>query len=45
MANDDLTGNLPTEVLLDWFDERSIFTPIDKKAFQESYDFSSRIFS
>ena len=45
MAKDDLTGNLPTEALLAWFDERSISTPIDKKAFQESYDFSSRIFS
>lgn len=45
MAKDDLTGNLPTEALLDWFDERSILTPIDKKAFQESYNFSSRIFS
>ncbi len=45
MAKDDLTGNLPTEALLDWFDERSILTPIDKKAFHESYDFSSRIFS
>lgn len=45
MAKDDLTGNLPTEALLAWFDERSILTPIDKKAFQESYDFSSRIFS
>jgi len=44
MAKDDLTGNLPTEALLSWFDERSIITQIDKKAFQESYDFSSRIF-
>ena len=45
MAKDDLTGNLPTEALLAWFDERSILTPIYKNAFQESYDFSSRIFS
>ena len=45
MAKDDLTGNLPTEALLAWFAERLILTPIDKKAFQESYDFSSRIFS
>jgi hydroxymethylglutaryl-CoA lyase len=45
MAKDDLTGNLPTEALLSWFDNKSILTPIDKKAFQESYDFSSRIFS
>lgn len=45
MAKDDLTGNLPTEALLAWFNERSILTPIDKNAFQESYDFSSRIFS
>ncbi len=45
MAKDDLTGNLPTEALLAWFAERLILTPIDKKAFQESYDFSTRIFS
>jgi hydroxymethylglutaryl-CoA lyase len=45
IAKDDLTGNLPTEALLAWFDERSISTPINKIAFQESYDFSSRIFS
>jgi hydroxymethylglutaryl-CoA lyase len=45
MAKDDLTGNLPTEALLAWFAERLILTPIDEKAFQESYDFSSRIFS
>lgn len=44
MAKDDLTGNLPTEALLAWFNERSITTPIDKIAFQDSYEFSSRIF-
>jgi hydroxymethylglutaryl-CoA lyase len=45
MAKDDLTGNLPTESLLSWFNENSVFHPIDQLQFQEAYDFSSRIFS
>ena len=45
MAKDDLTGNLPTEALLKWFKDQSILPPIDKNAFDEAYNFSSRIFS
>jgi hydroxymethylglutaryl-CoA lyase len=45
MAKDDLTGNLPTESLLSWFNENSVLHPIDQLQFQEAYDFSSRIFS
>lgn len=44
MAKDDLTGNLPTEILLEWLKENDILTGIDEKAFQDAYSFSSRIF-
>jgi hydroxymethylglutaryl-CoA lyase len=45
MAKDDLTGNLPTEILLEWLKEKNIVSSIDEKAFQDAYSFSSRIFS
>lgn len=45
MAKDDLTGNLPTEILLEWLKEKNIVSCIDEKAFQDAYSFSSRIFS
>ena len=44
MAKDDLTGNLPTEALLNWFKEHSVQHPISTEAFDEAYQFSSRIF-
>lgn len=44
MAKDDLTGNLPTEALLNWFKEQSVQHPISTEAFDEAYQFSSRIF-
>ncbi len=44
MAKDDLTGNLPTEALLNWFKEQSVQHPISTGAFDEAYQFSSRIF-
>ncbi len=40
MAKDDLTGNMPTEVMLDWFDQNAVSTGISteflNKALQES---------
>lgn len=45
MAKDDLTGNLPTERLLEWLDENKIAHAIQKEAFNEAFSFSSRIFS
>jgi hydroxymethylglutaryl-CoA lyase len=40
MAKDDLTGNMPTEVMLDWFEQNSVSTGINHeflgKALQES---------
>jgi len=45
MAKDDLTGNLPTEILLEWLKKKNIVSGIEEKAFQDAYSFSSRIFS
>lgn len=34
MAKDDLTGNMPTEIMLDWFKEQAISTGIDENRFE-----------
>jgi hydroxymethylglutaryl-CoA lyase len=44
MAKDDLTGNMPTEKMLEWFDLHQIETGIDRHAFREAFRFSSGIF-
>ena len=44
MAKDDLTGNMPTELMLDWFNEHQIQTGVDEKAFKDAYVTSSAIF-
>ena len=36
MAADDLTGNMPTEKMLEWFDEKGIVTGLDMKLFNEA---------
>lgn len=36
MAKDDLTGNMPTEIMLDWFEQNSIHTGIHKEKFDEA---------
>ena len=33
MATNDLTGNMPTELMLDWFDKNEVKTNIDENAF------------
>jgi hydroxymethylglutaryl-CoA lyase len=45
MANDELTGNLPTENLLSYCDENEIATNIDHALFGESMKIASDIFS
>lgn len=45
MAKDDLTGNMPTEKLLEWFLEKGIKTSVDQQAFQNAYDMSTSIFN
>lgn len=34
MATDNLTGNMPTEIMLDWFKEQAISTGIDENRFE-----------
>ena len=45
MAKDDLTGNMPTEKLLEWFLNKGISTNVDRIAFQNAYDMSTSIFN
>lgn len=44
MAKDDLTGNMPTERMLDWFKAQGIETGVDEARFTEAFVTSSRIF-
>lgn len=44
MAKDDLTGNMPTEKLLNWLKENGVESNINEKAFGLAFDFSSQIF-
>ena len=44
MAKDELTGNMPTERMLDWFKEQGIDTGVDPIRFSEAFVTSSKIF-
>lgn len=44
MAKDDLTGNMPTENLLAYFDERNIKHGLNKDAFEEAMSIANTIF-
>ncbi len=44
MASDKLTGNMPTENLLSFFEEKKLETGIDKKAFNEASLLALKIF-
>jgi hydroxymethylglutaryl-CoA lyase len=44
MAKDDLTGNMPTEGMINWFDEQNIPTGLDKQTFEKAYALSSSTF-
>lgn len=44
MAKDDLTGNMPTELMLEWFSENKIETNINNDAFQSSYQKALSVF-
>ncbi len=44
MAKDDLTGNMPTEIMLDWFNENSINTGIDEIQFKKAYLEANTVF-
>jgi len=44
MAKDDLTGNMPTELALEWFNEQKIPTGIDKNKFSISMNKALTVF-
>ena len=44
MAKDDLTGNMPTETMLDWFNENLINTGIDEGMFNKAYLEANSVF-
>jgi hydroxymethylglutaryl-CoA lyase len=45
MAKDDLTGNVPTEKLLEWFLNNNISTNVNQLSFENTYELSSTIFN
>ncbi len=45
MAKDDLTGNMPTEMILQYLQEKEIEHTIDHYNFENALSFSSKIFS
>lgn len=45
MAKDDLTGNMPTEKLLEWFLNNQIQTNVHQAAFEHAFELSSTIFN
>lgn len=45
MAKDDLTGNMPTEVMLEWFSDQGIGTGIDSNNLQKALQASKMVFS
>ncbi len=45
MAKDDLTGNMPTEKLLEWFLNNNISTNVNQVVFENAYELSSTIFN
>jgi len=44
MAKDDLTGNMPTEIMLDWFNEQNISTGIDPLSLSAALLATSSVF-
>lgn len=44
MADDDLVGNMPTEVMLDYFNQNKIDNTIDKELFDESMTMAQTVF-
>ena len=44
MADDDLVGNMPTEFLLQYMNEKNIDTGLDMQAFEKSMFMASSVF-
>lgn len=45
LSGDALTGNMPTEIMLNWFEENNILLPIEKDAFHEAMNVSNTVFN
>jgi hydroxymethylglutaryl-CoA lyase len=45
MANDKLTGNMPSEIVLNYFKTKHIETEINESYFEKAFGFSSKIFN
>jgi hydroxymethylglutaryl-CoA lyase len=45
MASDKLTGNMPTENLLDWLEKNKVDTGINKKDFAEAMTMAGQVFT
>jgi hydroxymethylglutaryl-CoA lyase len=44
MAQDDLVGNMPTEFMIDYFEQRNFIKGLNKDALNESLQIASRVF-
>ena len=44
MAKDDLTGNMPTELMLEWFDQHEIATGINQAYFNAAMYYAGNVF-
>lgn len=44
MAKDELTGNMPTEQMLDWFKKKGVDTGVNMTRFSEAFVTSSKVF-
>lgn len=44
MAVDKLTGNMPTELMIDWFESQKISTGIEKAEFDIAFEASNHVF-
>ena len=44
MAKDDLTGNIPTEAIIEVLEGKGVDTGLDKNAFGSAYEASADIF-
>ena len=45
MAKDDLTGNMPTELMIGWLEENKIDTGIDQQAFAAALQLANNVFN
>lgn len=44
MAVEELTGNMPTELMIEWFRKHKIMTSIAKEEFKKAYEMSNQVF-